>query len=72
LSDHPKAEAPTDYDSLMRANLTQVFGELDAERRLTAIERLYGSLAVTGIDVAHFRDGLIHSLFVFLVPPNGA
>ncbi|WP_200946757.1 MULTISPECIES: nuclear transport factor 2 family protein [unclassified Roseateles] len=31
-----------------------------------------GAFAVTGMDVAHFRNGVIHSLFVFLMPPNGA
>jgi len=129
LSNRPKTEAAIDYDSLMRANLTQVFGERDAHKRMSAIRRLYatdavlnephasakghaeindavtallaglpsdfsfhvlsavqghheigvlkwgagphdGSFAVTGMDVAHFQDGLIHSLFVFLTPPG--
>ena len=30
-----------------------------------------GPFAVTGMDVAHFQDGLIHSLSVFLNPPDG-
>lgn len=114
-----------DYDRLMRANLTLVFGERDAAKRLIAIAELYaedavvnephastqghaqinaavsallsqlppdfvftaprpamahhdiailqwrsgprtGPVAVTGMDVAHFRAGRIQSLFVFL------
>lgn len=35
-----------DYDVLMRTVLTDVFGERDAARRLTAIERLYADDAV--------------------------
>jgi len=31
-----------------------------------------GAFAVTGMDVAHFQGGVIHSLSVFLMPPNGA
>jgi predicted SnoaL-like aldol condensation-catalyzing enzyme len=129
LSNLPKAGAAIDYDSLMRANLMQVFGERDAHTRMSAIRRLYaadavlnephasakghaeindavtallatlpldfsfrvlgavqghhgigvlkwgsgprdGAFAVTGMDVAHFQDGVIHSLFVFLTPPG--
>ena len=125
LSNLPKTEPAIDYDGLMRANLTQVFGERDAHKRMSAIQRLYaadavlnephasatghaaindavtallaglpsdfsfrvlsavqghhgigvlkwgsgphdGALAVTGMDVAHFQDGVIHSLSVFL------
>lgn len=40
------AGADVDYDLLMRANLTEVFGERDAVKRLTAIERLYANDAV--------------------------
>jgi len=116
-----------DYDVLMRANLTRVFGERDATRRIVAIRELYAPdavlnepegtaeghdaineavtallaalppgfvfaasgpaighhgvgrlrwsagrpgqpVAATGIDVAHFQNGRIHSLFVFLDP----
>lgn len=123
------AGASVDYDVLMRANLTEVFGERDAVKRLTAIERLYandavlhephasargheqindavsallsqlpqafvftarspafghngigvlkwrsgpqdGPAVVTGMDVVHFRNGRIHSLFVFIAPPE--
>ena len=32
---------PLDYDNLMRASLTRVFGERDASRRLKAIAQLY-------------------------------
>ena len=122
-------EPAIDYDGLMRANLTQVFGGRDANKRISAIRRLYaddavlnephasakghagindavtallaglpsdfsfhvrravqghhgigilkwgagprdGAFAVTGMDVAHFQGGVIHSLFVFLTPPG--
>ena len=33
--------APLDYDGLMQANLTQVFGERDTSRQLKAIAELY-------------------------------
>jgi len=118
---------PGAYDILMRANLTRVFGERDAKRRIESIRELYsedavlnephtsakghaaiseavtvllsslppdfvfsttgsavghhdvgrlqwrvgppnGPSAVTGTDVAHFEDRLIHSLYVFLDP----
>jgi hypothetical protein len=118
---------PIDYDALMRANLTRVFGEQDAARRMLAIRELYAADAVlnepqssakgheaigeavtallaalpagfvfaplgpavghhgigrlrwsagrpgqptaaTGMDIAHFQNGRIHSLFVFLDP----
>jgi hypothetical protein len=120
--------AALDYDSLMMANLTRVFSERDAARRLKAIAELYaddaalyepdaeakghaaisqavdglwshmppnfvfaalgpavghhgigrlrwqagppnGPVAVTGMDVAHFKGDRIHSLYVFLDPP---
>lgn len=129
MSNPIQAEAQTDYDGLMRANLVQIFGELDAQKRLLVIRKLYatdavlnepsssakgheeintavsellaklpsnfkfsplgnalghhgigvlkwgsgpvdGSIAVTGMDVAHFQNGVIHSLFVFLTPPG--
>lgn len=116
-----------DYERLMQANLARVFGERDAERRITAIDELYaedavlnepetsvtgraaiseavtallaslppdfafaatgpalghhgigrlrwqagppnGPAVVTGMDIAHFQDGRIHSLYVFLEP----
>lgn len=121
------ADSPIDYDALMKANLTRVFGEHNVERRMVAIRELYavdavlnephasaqghdainnavtallaglppkfafaalgpaighhgiGRLrwgsgqpgqppAVTGMDIAHFHGGRIHSLFVFLEP----
>jgi predicted SnoaL-like aldol condensation-catalyzing enzyme len=124
-----EAGAAINYDALMQANLTRVFGERDAERRLKEIGELYaedavlnephtsvkghaainqavtellsslppefsfaplgpaighhgiGRLrwsagppgqppAVTGMDVVHFQQGRIHSLFVFLDPPS--
>lgn len=123
------AGAAVDYDVLMRANLTEVFGERDAVKRLSAIERLYandavlnephasarghaqinnavsellgqlppgfiftarspalghhgigvlkwrsgpqgGPAVVNGMDVVHLQDGRIHSLFVFIDPPD--
>lgn len=122
-----KPQTPIDYDSLMHANLTRVFGERDSSRRIKAIAELYaddatlyepdteakghaainravesllshlppnfaftsigpavghhgigrlrwqsgppnGPVAVTGMDVAHFEEGRIHSLYVFLDP----
>lgn len=122
-----EASAPIDYDRLMRANLTRVFDERNAERRMVAIRELYAADAVlnepqasaaghdaiceavtallaslppefvfsasgpalghhgigrlrwsagrpgqpaaaTGMDIAHFQNGRIHSLFVFLDP----
>lgn len=116
-----------DYERLMQANLSRVFGERDAEQRIAAIGELYaenavlnepetsvtghaaiseavtrllaslppdfaftalgpalghhgigrlrwqagppnGPAAVTGMDIAHFQDGRIHSLYVFLEP----
>lgn len=116
-----------DYQRLMQANLSRVFGERDAERWIAAIGELYaedavlyepetsvtghaaisvavtallaslppdfafaalgpalghhgigrlhwqagppnGPAAVTGMDIAHFQDGRIHSLYVFLEP----
>lgn len=129
MNQHPSIESTLDYDGLMRANLTRVFGEHDAQKRLRAIRTLYaadavlnephgsakghveineavtsllaslpsdsifeplapalghhgigtlrwrsgpadGPAAVTGMDVAHFQNGAIHSLFVFLNPPG--
>ena len=35
-----------DYDTLMRANLTQVFGQRDPARRLAAIRELYADDAI--------------------------
>ncbi len=40
------ADSPIDYDLLMQANLTRVFGERDAERRMVAIRELYAPDAV--------------------------
>jgi hypothetical protein len=120
-------ENSVDYNGLMQANLSRVFGERDPSRRLDAIAELYaddaglyepdavatghaaisqaveallsslppnfaftaigpalghhgvgrlrwqagppnGPVAVTGMDVARFENGLIHSLHVFLDP----
>ena len=124
MSNHPKPEV-IDYNRLMHANLTRVFNERDAGRRIAAIRELYtddavlyepdtsakghaaiseavsallthlppnfvfsaegpaighhnigrlkwrsgppeGLPAITGMDVAHFEHGRIHSLYVFL------
>lgn len=40
------SNAAIDYDGLMQANLTRVFGERDAGRRLAAIRELYTEDAV--------------------------
>lgn len=121
------SEASIDYDGLMQANLTRVFNEHDAGKRIRAIRELYaedavlnepqasakghaaiseavtellaslpphfaftargpalghhgigrlqwragppdGPVAVTGMDIAHFEGGRIHSLYVFIEP----
>jgi hypothetical protein len=118
-----------DYNRLMQANLTRVFNERDAGRRMVAIRELYaedavlyepdvvakghsaisdavtallghmpanfvftaagpaighhnigrlrwrsgpadGPVAVSGMDVAHFEKGRIHSIYVFLEPAS--
>lgn len=44
---HDRAtQAPIDYDRLMRANLTRVFGEREFKRRIEAIRELYAKDAV--------------------------
>lgn len=43
---NPLDEAAIDYDAIMRANLTRVFGERDPRRRLAAIRELYCDDAV--------------------------
>lgn len=40
------ADVAIDYDALMQANLTRVFGERDAERRMAVIRELYTADAV--------------------------
>jgi predicted SnoaL-like aldol condensation-catalyzing enzyme/ketosteroid isomerase-like protein len=124
----PADDPQIDYDAMMQANLTRVFGEPDVERRLAAIRELYADdavlnephasvrghlaicdavtallaglppefsfsasgpaighhgvgrlrwssgrrghpAAVTGMDIAHVRNGRIQSLTVFLDPP---
>ena len=129
MTQQPKPEA-IDYNRLMQANLTRVFNERDAGRRIEAIRELYaenavlyeadasaeghaaiseavtallahlppnfvfsaagsaighhnigrlkwrsgppdGPAAFTGMDVAHFEQGRIHSIYVFL-DPTGA
>jgi len=45
VSNHPKPEA-IDYNRLMQANLTRVFNERDAGRRIVAIRELYAEDAV--------------------------
>lgn len=42
----PEADGPIDYDRLMQANLTAVFGERDRDRQLVAIRTLYAEDAV--------------------------
>jgi SnoaL-like domain len=41
MIDQQKSTTPIDYDGLMQANLSRVFGERDAERRIEAIRELY-------------------------------
>jgi hypothetical protein len=128
MSNQPKSEV-IDYNRLMQANLTRVFNERDAGRRIVAIRELYaedavlyepdasakghsaiseavtillahmppnfvfsaagpaighhnigrlrwrsgapdGPVEVTGMDVAHFEKGRIHSIYVFLEPAS--
>jgi hypothetical protein len=131
LAQHKTLDSSVDFATLMPANMSDVFGERDGQKRMAAIKRLYAtdavlnepertvkghedisaavsdllagipshfwffalskahghhgigvfqwglgpsldSLVVTGMDVAHFQNGVIHSLTVFLNPPNGA
>jgi hypothetical protein len=46
MTDQRSSTAPINYDGLMQANLSRVFGERDAERRLAAISELYAKDAV--------------------------
>lgn len=43
---HQPRSNPVNYDGLMQANLTRVFGEHDADRRIKAIRELYAEDAV--------------------------
>ena len=45
MSNQPQP-APINYDQLMHANLSRVFGEPDAARRIVAIRELYAEDAV--------------------------
>ena len=45
MNNHPKSEA-IDYNRLMHANLTRVFNERDAGRRIVAIRELNAEDAV--------------------------
>ena len=45
MNNHPKSES-IDYNRLMQANLTRVFDERDAGRRIVAIRELYAEDAV--------------------------
>lgn len=127
MSEAESEPTPVDYNGMMQANISRVFGEQVPTRRMNAIRELYaedavlnephasakghiainqavtalldslprnfvftpigkadghhnigylkwssgppeGPAAVTGMDIAHFENGRIHSLFVFLVP----
>lgn len=46
MNESAMSSAPINYDRLMQANLSRVFGERDAERRLDAIRELYAEDAV--------------------------
>ncbi len=71
------ASAPVDFDTLMQAHLTRVFGERDPGRRLEALKELYWEnatlfephAAVTGYEaISHAVDALQASMppdFVF-------
>ena len=48
-------DAAIDYDHLMQANLTRVFGERDAVRRMQAIRELYAGDAVLNEPQASVR-----------------
>jgi FMN-dependent NADH-azoreductase len=43
LEEPASANLAIDYDAIMQANLTRVFGERDAERRLAAIREIYAA-----------------------------
>jgi hypothetical protein len=65
---------PTDYDALLQANLTRVFGERDPERRIEAIRELYGETAIfyepDGFSQGH--DGISEAVEILLhgLPPD--
>ena len=46
MTNQNKSEASVDYDGRMRSNLTRVFGERDADKRIAAIRELYADDAV--------------------------
>jgi predicted SnoaL-like aldol condensation-catalyzing enzyme len=70
------ADAPIDYDALMKANLTRVFGEHNVERRMVAIRELYAADAVLNEPhgSAQGHDAICKAVTVLLagLPPKFA
>src|SRR6266576_2721449 len=71
-----KPQTPIDYNSLMQANLAQVFGERDSSRRIKAIAELYADDATLYEPDAEAKghaaiNRAVESLLAHL-PPNFA
>lgn len=72
----PEVDAlqPVDYNMLMQANLTRVFGERDDDRRLAAIRELYAADAVLNEPHASAKghDAISQTVAALLrsLPPN--
>ena len=64
-----------DYDGLMQANLTRVFGERDASRRMQAIAELYADDAILyeppdASATGHAAIGKAVETLLSSLPPN--
>lgn len=74
MVDSMNAGASADYDTTMRAILTEVFGEHDAVERLAVIERLYADDAVLNEPHAsakgHAQINDAVSILLKQLPPN--
>jgi hypothetical protein len=72
----PSQETSIDYDRLMQANLSRVFGERDAERRMDAITELYADDAVLyepgASGTAHSAIDQAVGALLSSLPPNFA
>jgi SnoaL-like domain len=67
---------PRDYEGLMQANLTQVFGERDTSRRLKAIAELYAPDATLyepdSTATGHAAISQVVATLLSSLPPNFA